>query len=70
MFARFFFPDISGAAEGLIAVLEHARHTENNFSFGPIDVRQIFESGLWIDGDGAVVADIVGRLPGVTRTNE
>lgn len=70
MFARFFFPDVQSAAEGLILLLEHARASADNFSFGPRDVAQIFDSGLWLDGEIQPLVDIIGRLPGVIRNDE
>lgn len=70
MFARFFFPDVMTAAIALIRVLEHARASADNFSFGPRDVNQIFDSGLWLDGEIEAVVDMIGRLPGVIRNDE
>ena len=67
---RFFFPDPAGAAEGLSLVITHARNSRETFSFGPLRPSDIFESGLWIDGETDTVVDILEGLPGVFRSDE
>lgn len=67
---RFFFPDPAGAADGLAAVIDLARKTSYDFSFGPLKPAEIFESGLWIEGETDAAVDILEGLPGVLRSDE
>jgi hypothetical protein len=64
---RYLFDSPRAAAAGLEAVLLRARKSQDNFVFGGLNVRQLMDAGLWIEGDTDEVQKILDDLPGAVR---
>jgi len=64
---RYLFDSPRAAAEGLEAVLARARHSQDHFVFGGLNVRQLMDAGLWIEGDTDEVQKILDEVPGAVR---
>jgi hypothetical protein len=65
---RFFADSRIPLAHAVIALVEHARGSEDNFEFGPLDLAVMTESGLTVAGpdlDG--VAMLLSRIPGLVE---
>jgi hypothetical protein len=68
---RFFFDDVKDAADALVLVLEHARnHKDVQFRFGPTTAPAILQSGLWLEGQIADLADSIGKKILAVRHDE
>lgn len=67
---RFFFLDIASAVEALLTVLEDARDTKHDYTFGSMSAKQVMASGLMIVGDAEEVASKVETIDGAQRHNE
>jgi len=65
---RFFFETMDVAVEALIVVLEDARETDKDYSFGSLSAQQIMASGLLLIGDAQHVVNKIQELPGVYMT--
>ena len=67
---RFFFDNLSSAAQGLLTVLDDAVLDDSSYTFGSLSAKQVFESGLLLTGR---ISRIVGKLeevPGAVRHDE
>lgn len=67
---RFFFDSLDVAVEALITVLEDARETDKDYSFGSLSTQQIMSSGLILVGDAQHIADRLKELPGVFMSSD
>jgi hypothetical protein len=67
---RFLFSSLEGAVEALILVLEDARTTSSEYSFGGLSAEQIYASGLSLVGEIDAVADLLGGIEGATRYDD
>ncbi len=65
---RFFCDSLETAVEVLIIVLEDARETDKEYSFGSLSAQQVLSSGLLIIGDAQHLVDKLSTLSGTTQT--
>lgn len=63
---RIIFDSSEAATEALIAVLEDARETDKDYSFGSLSVSQIMASGLLLIGDASHLSDKLKQITGAT----
>jgi hypothetical protein len=64
---RYLFDSPRAAAEGLETVLRRARDSQDNYVFGGLNVRQLMDAGLWVEGDTDEVQKILDEVPGAVR---
>jgi len=67
---RFRAPDTISYAHGIIALINHARTSEDDFDFGPVEnVSALVNNGLAVTGEPDVVSaisDLLGeKVPGL-----
>lgn len=62
---RIMFSSLEDAVDALIMVLDYARSTDKEFTFGSLSAEQIYASGLIIMGDAEAIVDDLSKLPGV-----
>jgi hypothetical protein len=68
--SRFIFTEPSAAAEALLTVLEDARSTDKDYSFGSLSVDQVMASGLSLIGEIEEIADKLQTLDGTIRYDD
>lgn len=56
---RFFFTSLADAVEALSVVLDDARNSDKDYSFGSTSPKQILSSGLILSGD---ISDVVTKI--------
>lgn len=64
---HYLFDSPRAAAEALEAVLRYARDSQDNFVFGGLNVRQLMNAGLWLQGDEDGIRKILDEIPGADR---
>jgi hypothetical protein len=65
---RFYADSRIPLAHAIAALVIHARDSEDDFEFGPLDLATLAESGLDISGpDADSAAQVVGRIPGLVE---
>ena len=67
---RFFFDSLDVAVEALVIVLEDARETDKEYSFGSLSAQQVLASGLVLVGDAKHLSDKLIKLPNVSVASD
>lgn len=68
--SRIMFDSLESAVEGLLIVLEDARETVFNYSFGSLSTEQVYASGLMLIGEIEEVAAKLEQIEGTTRYDD
>jgi hypothetical protein len=65
---RFFADGRIPLAHAVVALVRHARESEDDFDIGPLHLGTMAESGLVISGpDADSAAEVVARIPGLAE---
>lgn len=61
----FVFQNMRAVVSALLVILSYARKSKDEFEFGPLSLKDLRESGMWIRGDVEGVSAQVSRVDGV-----
>ena len=67
---RVMFDSVESAADGLIAVMQYAKDTEDNFEFGPFILKELVASGMLLSGDTEGVVKALKKVSGAVLQGE
>lgn len=67
---RIMFHSLESAVEGLLTVLEDARETIFEYSFGALSAEQVYSSGLVLIGEISEVAAKLEQIDGTLRYDD
>lgn len=59
--------DDQAAVQAVLLLVQHARTSQADFSFGPSDWAAITQQGLRLSGDTAAAAGLLATVPGLVE---